>query len=91
MGVLYHKKSARQQLFSFAALFLFHAVGYNEGMATETKTVVEGIRLSPSTWILLRKLWGEMGGRPWFERMLAREAKKLEKREAGKTAKEEMQ
>ena len=53
-------------------------------MTTETKTVVEGIRLSPSAWILLRKLWGEMGGRPWFERMLAREAKKLEKRAAGK-------
>ena len=84
MGVMYHRKSARQQLFSFSALFAFHAVGYNEGMTTETKTVVEGIRLSPSAWILLRKLWGEMGGRPWFERMLAREAKKLEKRAAGK-------
>ena len=48
-------------------------------MTTETKTVVQGIRLSPDTWLLLRRLWGEMGGRLWFERVLAREAKKLDK------------
>ena len=59
-------------------MFVFHATSYNATMTTE-KTVVEGIRLSPDAWRLLRKLWGEMGGRPWFERILAREAKKLEK------------
>ena len=62
-------------------MFAFHATGYNAPMTTE-KTVVEGIRLSPDAWRLLRKLWGEMGGRPWFERILAREAKKLEKASA---------